>query len=53
MKTSFIRFILLFLIAWGVPSLVASQKNYIVTHYSLNIFSEIQFYRLSLYISYL
>lgn len=34
MKTSFIRFILLFLIAWGIPSLVASQKNYIVTQYS-------------------
>lgn len=25
----------------------------LVAHYSLNIFSEIQFYRLSLYISYL
>lgn len=25
----------------------------VVAHYSLNIFSEIQFYRLSLYISYL
>lgn len=28
-------------------------SGYLIVHYSLNIFSEILFYRLSLYISYL
>ena len=36
-----------------VDEAVSLGANLIVAHYSLNIFSEIQFYKLSLYISYL
>ena len=36
-----------------VLNTVEQRTDYMVTHYSLNTFSEIQFYKLSLYISYL